>query len=201
MLSSRYIYRTLGLGIAFATTVTATQQNANNTNTNAASMIIRLADVQQCPVSPKPMCSDDSCQGSILTCATQFLCSNESPFPASGGRNVVLAGCRCCPLPIQVHCYDHKCGASEGTRICVSEQLQGCACQTGQDRLAAIEAEADDYLWRSDDSVELDLEPSSDENEEVITTTSSNFAAMATRQALGLWLLQDSQSIGMLRKR
>ena len=45
---------------------------------------------------------------------------------------------------------------------------------TGKDRLAAVEAAAaEDYVWRSDDSVELDLEPSSDEEGGTVTTATS----------------------------
>jgi len=73
---------------------------------------------------------------------------------------------------------------------------------TGKDRLAAVEAAADDYVWRSDDSVELDLEPSSDEEEGKVTTATSSgqYAAMATMEPLQLWPLQDMWGTGKLRK-
>ena len=159
--------------IAFAAITGATQENSDTTASTV--MATHLANAQRCPVLPKPMCSDDNCQGSIFVCATQFVCSNQNPFIASDGQSVILAGCRCCPLPIQVWCHDHHCAAPEGTRICVAESLEGCSCMTGKDRLAAVEAAAaeEDYVWRSDDSVELDLEPSSDEEGGTVTTATS----------------------------
>lgn len=190
MLSHLSIYLEL---IAFAAITGATQKNSDMTASTV--MATRLADAQQCPVSPKPTCSDDNCQGSIFVCATQFVCSNQDPFIASDSRSVILAGCRCCPLPIQVWCHDHHCAAPEGRRICVAENLEGCSCMTVKDRLAAIEAAAvADYVWRSDDSVELDLEPSSDEGDTVTTATSfGQYATLATMtvEPLQLWSSQD----------
>ncbi len=175
--------------VTFATLIGATQEITDAIRASAAT---RLAEVQQCPVSPKPMCSDDSCQGSIFVSATQFLCSNESPFTAPDGRSVILAGCRCCPLPIEVWCHDHHCDAPEDTRICTADELQDCVCMTGKDRLAAAEAAAEDYVWRSDDSVDLDLEPSSGEEDgATISTASGQCAAMATMETLQPWPLQD----------
>jgi hypothetical protein len=193
MMSHPSIY--LGL-IAFAAITGATQENSDTTASTV--MATRLADAQQCPVSPRPTFSEDNCQGSIFVSATQFVCSNQNPFNASDGRSVILAGCRCCPLPIQVWCHDHHCAAPEGTRICVAESLEGCSCMTGKDRLAAVEAAAEeDYVWRSDDSVELDLEPSSDEEGGTVTVTTATsfgqYAALATMtmEPLQLWSLQD----------
>ncbi|GAW16077.1 hypothetical protein ANO14919_055000 [Xylariales sp. No.14919] len=182
--------------ITFPTNIRATQENADAI---AASTAVRLADVQQCPVSPKPTCSEDSCQGSIFVGPSQFLCVNESPFAALDGRSVILAGCRCCPLPIEVWCHDHHCAAPEDARICTSNELQGCACMTGQDRLAAVEAAAEDYVWKSDDSVDLDIEPSSDEEEGATITTSSGWHAAAPTMAImetpQRWPLRDIWSV------
>ncbi|KAI0188048.1 hypothetical protein EV127DRAFT_471569 [Xylaria flabelliformis] len=191
MLGSLYIYRGF---IAFATIIG---------DITTAATATRLVEAQQCPVSPKPTCSDDNCLGSISVCATQYLCSNESPFTTTDGQSVILAGCRCCPLSIEVWCHDHKCGAPDETRICTAEELQGCACMTGKDRLASIEAAAaaDDYVWRSDDSVDLDLEPSSDEEEMVVSTTASTrqYTVMATMEPLQLSPLEDIWGVGELR--
>ncbi|KAH8164223.1 hypothetical protein CIB48_g4020 [Xylaria polymorpha] len=187
-----YLYWT-----AFAALIGATPENKDAIN--RADVAIRLAEVQQCPASPKPLCSDDSCQGSIFIGAAQFLCSNGSPFTAPDGRSVILAGCRCCPLPIEVWCHDRHCGAPEDTRICIADELRDCVCMTGKDRLAAADAAAEeDYVWRSDDSVDLDLEPSSGEDEEAatITTSSGQRAAMATMETSQRWLLQDIWGMG-----
>ncbi|KAI0546447.1 hypothetical protein F4679DRAFT_557353 [Xylaria curta] len=199
MLSSLCIY--LGL-IVFTTIIGAIQEKTGTTNTTTTSAATRLAEVQQCPISPKPMCSADNCLGSISVCATRFLCSNESPFTSSNGRAVIMAGCRCCPLPIEVWCHEHSCGAPEETRVCAAEELQGCACMTGKDRLAAIEAAADDYVWRSDDSVDLDSEPASDEEEIAVTTTTSTrqYTAIATVEPLQLSPLQGMWGMGELWK-
>ncbi|KAI0440359.1 hypothetical protein F4803DRAFT_577847 [Xylaria telfairii] len=177
--------------ITFATMIGATPENTDAINRDDAA--IRLAEIQQCPVSPKPLCSDDSCQGSIFVGTAQFLCSNGTPFTAPDGLSVILAGCRCCPLPIEVWCHDGHCGAPEDTRVCVADELRDCVCMTGKDRLAAAEAAAEeDYVWRSDDSVDLDLEPSSEDEEATpIATSSGQRAAMATMEAPQRWLLQD----------
>ncbi|KAI0452151.1 hypothetical protein F5B21DRAFT_484763 [Xylaria acuta] len=198
MLSSPCIY--IGL-FTFVTIIGATEENTGTTTASAAT---RLADAQQCPVSPKPTCSDNNCLGSISICATQFTCSNESPFITSDGRNVILAGCRCCPLPIEVWCHDHSCDAPGETRICATEELRGCSCMTGKDRLAAIEAAADDYIWRSDDSIDLDLEPSDDEEQEAVVATTStstrHYTVMETMEPLQLSPLHDIWSMDKLRK-
>ncbi|KAJ8119483.1 hypothetical protein O1611_g10605 [Lasiodiplodia mahajangana] len=70
---------------------------------------------------------------------------------------------------------------------------------TGKDRLAAVEAAAEDYVWRSDDSVDLDLEPSSGEEEGIITTNASTQrAAMATVEPLQPWPLRDIWDVDKL---
>ena len=178
MLNSHYFH--LGW-ITFATVATIVCATPESTPITA-STAIRLADAQQCPVSPKPSCSDDTCQGSIFVCATQFICGNESPFTASDGRDVILAGCRCCPLPIEVWCHDHQCAALGGTRICTADQLQGCACMTGPDRLAAMEASLADYPGAFDDSVDL-LEPGLSSDDEP-TNSSAQRTTMATIELL-----------------
>jgi hypothetical protein len=191
----------LGGLITFAAATGATLENRTDAaaSTTAAT---RLADAQQCPVSPKPVCSAENCGGSHFVGATQFVCGNENPFIASDGRSIILAGCRCCPLPTFVWCNDCYCGAPENTRICATEELQGCLCETATDRTAAVEAAADEFVWRSDDSVELDLEPSSDDEEGQITsaTSSAQYRAMATLGPLQLWALQDMWGMDKLRK-
>ncbi|KAK5626713.1 hypothetical protein RRF57_002428 [Xylaria bambusicola] len=178
MLNSHYFHISW---ITFATVATTVCATPKSTPT-AAPTAIRLADAERCPVTPKPSCSDDTCQGSIFVCATQFICCNESPFTASDGRDVILAGCRCCPLPIEVWCHDRQCAAPEDTRICTAGQLQGCVCMTRQDRLAAIEASLADYPGAFDDSVDL-LEPGSSSDDEP-TNSSAQRTTMATMEPL-----------------
>ncbi|KAK7955850.1 uncharacterized protein PG986_005072 [Apiospora aurea] len=168
--------------LALATFALATETNTNNSTNDAASTTapdpapVRLADTQQCPVTPKPMCADPTCQGATYICPTQFQCSSESPFPfpspspspAEDSRLAILAGCRCCPLPIHVHCADHRCGAPAGARVCAAEPLQGCACQTAEDRLAAMRAGCAAQGWTAadDETIEIDVEPDSGDEEE-----------------------------------
>ncbi|KAK8080948.1 hypothetical protein PG997_008766 [Apiospora hydei] len=173
--------------LALATLALATETNTNNSTNDAASTTapnpapVRLADTQQCPVTPKPMCADPTCQGATYICPTQFQCSSELPFPFpfsfpasvsseddSGGRLAILAGCRCCPLPIHVHCTDHRCAAPAGARLCAAEPLQGCACQTAEDRLAAMRAGCAAQGWSAadDETIEIDVEPDSADEEE-----------------------------------
>ncbi|KAI0189888.1 hypothetical protein F4808DRAFT_445223 [Astrocystis sublimbata] len=177
--SNQYLYSILRAWIAFATTALGTQRNTNDTSTFTTP--VRLADIQQCPVAPKPICGDENCQGATFYCATQFLCSSENCFPGPDGRSIILAGCRCCPLPIHVECTDHRCAAPEGTRVCVSEPLRGCTCQTAKDRMETMKARAVDFGWTSDDLFEVDFEPcSSEENEEGPVRGSSNSVPIAT---------------------
>lgn len=158
------------------------------------SAVVRLADVQQCPASPKPTCSDENCQGSIYICATQFRCGSERPFsdPGDPVRQVVLAGCRCCPLPIHVVCDNYNCRAPEGTRTCALEELQGCSCQTWEDRRAAVAQEPILY-WDIGEEDLIDICPDYPSDEETTTTattmtaTSPRHSAMSTMQPF--WLL------------
>ena len=85
-----YYCPTLRLTIAFAfitlTTQLSFQQNANDTS--AASTVVRLADMQQCPFLPKPHCEDPNCQRPRWSDATQFFCSNKDPIVDANGLSV-----------------------------------------------------------------------------------------------------------------
>ncbi|XXG94043.1 hypothetical protein Hte_000294 [Hypoxylon texense] len=192
---------------SIAITVSATEEKTDT----AAVTVVRLADLQQCPASPKPTCSDDTCQGPAHICATQYRCGNESPIPDPGNplRSTVLAGCRCCPLPIHVVCDNYDCRAPEGTRTCSSEELQGCSCQTWEDRRAAIAAAAAaagnstvhvPFGEEDEDLIEVYPDyPSDDEN----ATTSASAPAsqqppMATMQPLQLLPLLDEWNMAIM---
>ncbi|KAI1110463.1 hypothetical protein F5Y14DRAFT_428861 [Nemania sp. NC0429] len=193
--NTRFLRSILWVWVALTAMASATRNNTNDHDTNTATTPVRLADLQQCPVSPKPMCDDENCEGSRFCGPTQFRCGSERPFPDSDGRSLILAGCRCCPLPIHVECTDCQCAAPEGTRICVSEPLQGCTCQTMGDRVEASKAGIADFGWTSDDEFEIDFEPSDDEiyGETPVavrmSSVSSSFFPLATMHCLGL--LQD----------
>jgi len=63
-----------------------------------------------------------------------------------------------------------------------------------------VEAEAaENYVWRSDDSVEVDFDADSEDEEREVTTSTGQYAAMATRQPLQLWLFQDMLGMDKLR--
>ncbi|KAH7303223.1 hypothetical protein B0I35DRAFT_447028 [Stachybotrys elegans] len=170
----------LNLILACGAIAVESEQGADN-NAETISAPIRLADIQQCPVSPKPMCEDNNCQGSTWVCPTQFLCSSETPVHAPDGRCVVLTGCRCCPHPIDVWCSDSLCAAPEDTRTCVAEDLQGCMCMTGPERTRLAEEDAHNIVWASDGSFEVDLEP--DDDDRALTTTST-LAVMPTMETI-----------------
>lgn len=99
---------------------------------------VRLHDIDQCPNSPKPTCSDADCDGGISISTDQFRCRSSQPTTnpnvAPDHPLATLQGCRCCPLMIHVSCSNYDCRAPEGTRICISDQLEGCACMTQDDR-------------------------------------------------------------------
>ncbi|KAK8090610.1 reverse transcriptase domain protein [Apiospora phragmitis] len=153
--------------IALATVALTTETNNNNNNTTnnasstATSPPVRLANVQQCPVSPKPMCDDQTCQSATFL----FPMQPREPLPRRGrpappahpGRLPLL------PLPLHVECTDHRSGAPEGTRVCAGEPLRGCACQTSQDRLETIQARCAAHGWAAADfpDNEIDFEPDS----------------------------------------
>jgi hypothetical protein len=107
------------------------QQSLPQTTANDSS--IRLYQVGQCPLSPKPECSDPNCQGVVSISPMQYQCKATTVFYV-GGRDVTLTGCRCCPLPIFVWCLNYDCRAPTGTRHCISDELEGCACETSEDR-------------------------------------------------------------------
>lgn len=94
---------------------------------------VRLHQTGQCPTSPKPGCSDPDCQGPSYVGPMQFQCEATTAFHMNG-REVILTGCRCCPLPHVLQCLNHDCRAPTGTRQCTSEELGGCACETDDDR-------------------------------------------------------------------
>lgn len=173
----RHLARALRLLWIALTPVAQSTQNHHNNNddaiqTDSVTTPIRLADIQQCPTSPKPGCGDPNCQGARHQCATQYLCSSESPFadpssPSSSrnGRLLILAGCRCCPPPIHVECTNVDCAApSAGSRVCAAEPLRGCACQTADDRVRAARERTAGWVWpldKNDEAFDPDIESGS----------------------------------------
>ncbi|KAI1081983.1 hypothetical protein F5B20DRAFT_41713 [Whalleya microplaca] len=194
------------LALAPTHTTASGSQSANITNAPpdtppAAVPVLRLVDLNQCPTTPKPTCSDAQCQGPVHICATQYRCTSETPFPfpvsdRGSTRSAVLAGCRCCPLPIHVACDNYDCGAPEGARVCDAEELRGCACLTWADRREAVEADAELVLGtgEGEDLVEVYPDYPSEEEAEgeggttvMVRTTASRYPAMATLQPF--WLV------------
>ncbi|KAH8172537.1 hypothetical protein LIA77_06792 [Sarocladium implicatum] len=105
---------------------------------------VRLSDVGQCPMTPKPSCPDPFCGGSHWITPDQYRCTNQTPtlLDVSGtgesiesSTPVILAGCWCCPLPDNVSCHNYPCRAPEGSRVCIGEMLEGCACLTREDQI------------------------------------------------------------------
>lgn len=187
----RYLLYTLSLWIALALGTQSTQNNdAAQTDDSIATPPpppppLRLADIQQCPAAPKPSCDDPNCQGARHQCATQYLCSSEDPFftdPSSSssssscpssGRQVILAGCRCCPLPIHIECTDTQCAAAPApapaSRVCAAEPLRGCTCQTADDRFRAAQERAAGWVWpldKNDEAYDVDIESDSGDEDE-----------------------------------
>ncbi|KAK8052448.1 hypothetical protein PG993_003833 [Apiospora rasikravindrae] len=203
-----YAVQRVWIFIALATITVATEPNSTNDAARATATApapVRLADVQQCPVTPKPMCADPTCQGATYICPTQFQCSSESPFAADDGRGrlLILAGCRCCPLPIHVHCNDHRCGAPEGARVCAAETLQGCACQTAEDRLEAMRAGCAAQGWTAadDETIEIDVEPDSGDEEEErreapVSRSSSSIGSASPMATMSI--MHDHRHLGLL---
>lgn len=189
----RHLLYALSLWIALAPGTQSTQNNdAGQTDSIAP---LRLADIQQCPAAPKPSCDDPNCQGSRFVCATQFLCSSENPFTdpstPSSGRQVILAGCRCCPLPIHIECTDCYCAPpTPASRVCAAEPLRGCTCQTHDDRFRAAQERAAGWVWPADmfdPAYDVDIEPDSGDEDEAqaqaqpAVSSSSNSTATAAR--------------------
>ncbi|GKT94696.1 hypothetical protein CT0861_05502 [Colletotrichum tofieldiae] len=207
----RHLCCALSLWIALTPGAQSTQNNNNASQTDSVARPLRLADVQQCPVSPKPGCGDPNCQGARHQCATQYLCSSESPFTEpSSGRRLILAGCRCCPLPIHVECSDLQCTAPAGTRVCAAEPLQGCTCQTTDDRVRAVQERTAGWVWpldKNDAAYDVDIEPSSGDEDEAGNSTargvSSSSGPMATMPPLALiqdyyWAVNDEPDLKFL---
>lgn len=176
----RHLLYALSLWIALAPGTQSTQNNdAGQTDSIATppQPPLRLADIQQCPAAPKPSCHDPSCQGSRFQCATQYLCSSEDPFtdPSSSssppsGRQVILAGCRCCPLPIYIECTDAQCAApAPASHVCAAEPLRGCTCQTHDDRFRAAQERTAGWVWpldKFDPAYDVDIEPDSGDEDQ-----------------------------------
>lgn len=180
----RDLFYALSLWFALAPGTQSTTQNkdAGQTDSTATDSIatpppppppLRLADVQQCPAAPKPSCHDANCQGARHHCATQYLCSSENPFTdpsrSSSGHEVILAGCRCCPLPIHIECTDALCAAplASGSRVCAAEPLAGCTCQTHDDRFRAAQERTAGWVWPMDKfDPAYDVDISDDEGDE-----------------------------------
>lgn len=170
----RHLFYALSLWIALAPGTQSTQNNDAGHETGSIVTPppppppLRLADIQECPAAPKPSCDDPNCQGARHTCATQYLCSSENPFTdpsssssPSSGRQVILAGCRCCPPPIHVECTDALCAApvASGSRVCAAEPLAGCTCQTFDDRFRAAQERAAGWVWPADmDAYDVDID-------------------------------------------
>ncbi|RFU24353.1 hypothetical protein B7463_g11986, partial [Scytalidium lignicola] len=119
---------------------------------------ICLHRVGQCPTAPKPGCSDEYCQGPHHICPTQFRCVATTAFSLED-REVTLTGCHCCPLPLFVRCLNYDCRAPTGTRQCVSEKLEGCACETDEDRAERFYSEfrVQDIPVLAENEVEQDV--------------------------------------------
>ncbi|KAL0929866.1 uncharacterized protein CTRU02_215075 [Colletotrichum truncatum] len=180
----RHLCYTLSLLVALTPGAQSIQKNNDNNTASQADSIatpLRLAEIQQCPVSPKPGCDDTNCQGARHQCATQYLCSNENPFTEpSSGRHLILAGCRCCPLPNHVECSDFQCAAPAGTRVCTAEPLRDCTCQTTDDRVRAVQERTAGWVWpldKNNDAYDVDIEPSSGDEDEGESGTASGVSS------------------------
>lgn len=189
----RHLFHALSLWIALVPGTQSTQNNdAGRTDSIATTPPqssppppIRLADMQQCPAAPKPSCDDPNCQCARHQCASQYLCSSENPFNGTSsssslssstgsGRQVILAGCRCCPLPVHIECTDTQCAAPPApaslSRVCAAEPLQGCTCQTADDRFRAAQERTAGWVWpldKNDEAYDVDIEPYSGDEDEV----------------------------------
>jgi hypothetical protein len=88
----------------------------------------------------------------------QFQCEATTAFHING-RDVTLTVCRCCPLPLFVRCLNYDCRAPTGTRQCASDELGGCACETGDDRAERFRREfrLEDIHVLAEGEVEEDL--------------------------------------------
>jgi hypothetical protein len=124
---------------------------------------ILLLQTGQRPTSPKPDCSDPTCLGPRWICATQYQCEATTSFHLDG-RAVLLTSCPCCPLPIHTQCNNYDCRAPEGSRQCISEELEGCACDTIEDRRRRFETDArnEDYITYGDEDFEDIIEVNDD---------------------------------------
>lgn len=170
----RHLLHALSLWIALAPGTQSIQNNnAGQTDSIATPPPLRLADIQQCPAAPKPSCDDPNCQGSRFMCATQYLCSSENPFTdpsssSSSGRQVMLAGCRCCPPPIHIECTDSNCAhPTPASRVCAAEPLRGCTCSTYDDRFREAQERAAGWVWPADmDDPAYDVDIDSDSGDE-----------------------------------
>lgn len=105
----------------------------DSTDDSSEDSPFNLYQTGQYPTDPKPICSSEHCQRSHYISPMQFRCQATISF-SSEAREVTLIGCRCCPLPMDVYCENGDCRAPVGTRQCVSEQLEGCICETWDDR-------------------------------------------------------------------
>ncbi|KUJ11327.1 uncharacterized protein LY89DRAFT_242515 [Mollisia scopiformis] len=125
--------------------------------TNTSDSLIHLYETEQCQTSPKPTCSDPNCLGPRYVNPMQYRCVATTAFQMDG-RDVTLTGCRCCPIPLYVRCSKHDCRASTGTRQCASEELEGCVCQTIDDRIEAFRSrEGEDMRVLAEGEVEEDI--------------------------------------------
>ena len=103
-----------------------------------------LYETNECPLDPKPMCEDPSCQGIMGTAFEQYTCSNQSPVHLLGrAGSVILSHCRCCPH-LLVSCTDISCAAAPETNKCTAEPLQECICQTQEGRRKATHPDPED---------------------------------------------------------
>ncbi|EPE28604.1 hypothetical protein GLAREA_09725 [Glarea lozoyensis ATCC 20868] len=124
---------------------------------------ILLHETGQCPTSPKPGCSDPTCLGPDYISPFQFQCQ-ATAITQREGRDVILAGCRCCPPQIDVMCDNHDCRAPEGSRTCISEELQGCPCDTTEDMIRRYETDTrfEDYVFYGEEEFEDIIEVNDD---------------------------------------
>jgi hypothetical protein len=117
------------------------EQLQSPTQIDTSGSPVCLRQIDQCPTSPKPVCSDPHCQGPIYISPMQFQCE-ATTVSQINGVDVTLTGCHCCPLQLFVWCPNHDCRAPTGTRQCASEELEGCACETSDDRAERFRRES-----------------------------------------------------------
>jgi hypothetical protein len=116
---------------------------------------VSLSQTGQCPTAPKPDCLDAYCLGPIHASLMQYQCAAATAFH-SNGRDVMLTRCRCCPPTVRVWCPNYDCLAPPGTRQCTNVQLEGCTCETTQDRVERAHRQDPDNEYALDDLPDWD---------------------------------------------